>query len=214
MFQNINMMNNFMQTQNLLNMNMKLNNIQSQFNALLTQIQNIGITPNIEILISNISFQFINFGIELLNLSGVNKNINHNHIIKEQINNSINNSIEELNKITFNINCNNMNPQINMVNNSFNNHKYNVVIKEDKGTSKVFVCEDNSTVNELIKRYLTSIGRIDLINRDEQELSFWGYKGDLRIRINTIEKKSKTISEISGGRDTVTINCFTMKNLI
>ena len=208
------MMNNFMQTQNLLNMNMKLNNIQSQFNALLTQIQNIGITPNIEILISNISFQFINFGIELLNLSGVNKNINHNHIIKEQINNSINNSIEELNKITININCNNMNPQINMVNNSFNNHKYNVVIKEDKGTSKVFVCEDNSTVNELIKRYLTSIGRIDLINRDEQEFSFWGYKGDLRIRINTIEKKSKTISEISGGRDSFIINCFTIKNLV
>ena len=208
------MMNNFMQTQNLLNMNMKLNNIQSQFNALLTQIQNIGITPNIDILISNISFQFINFGIELLNLSGVNKNINHNHIIKEQINNSINNSIEELNKITFNINCNNMNPQINMVNNCFNNHKYNVIIKEDRGTSKVFVCEDNTTVKELIKRYLTAIGRIDLINRDEQELSFWGYKGDLRIRINTIEKKSKTISEISGGRDNFIINCFTIKNLV
>ena len=214
MFQNINMMNNFMQTQNLLNMNIKLNNIQSQFNALLTQIQNIGITPNIDILISKISFQFINFGIELLNLSGVNDNINHNNIIKEQINNSFNNSIAELNKIILNINCNNMNPQINMVNNCFNNHKYNVIIKEDRGTSKVFVCEDNSTVNELIKRYLTSIGRIDLINRDEQELSFWGYKGDLRIRINTIEKKSKTISEISGGRDTITINCFTMKNLI
>ena len=60
-----------------------------------------------------------------------------------------------------------MNPQINMVNNCFNNHKYNVIIKEDRGTSKIFVCEDNTTVKELIKRYLTAIGRIDLINRDE-----------------------------------------------
>ena len=208
------MMNNFTQTQNLLNMNMKLNNIQSQFNALLTQIQNIGITPNIEILISNISFQFINFGIELLNLSGVNKNINHNHIIKEQINNSINNSIEELNKITLNINCNNMNPQINMVNNSFNNHKYNVVIKEDNGNSKVFVCEDNTTVEEVIKRYLIEIGRIDLINRDEEEFLFRGYRGNLDIRINTSEKKSKTISEISNGSDNIVILCSKYKNMI
>ena len=206
----MNMMNNIMQTQNLLNMNMKLMNIQSQFNGLLTQIQNNGISPNIDILISNISFQFINFGIELLNLRGDNNNIICNNNIKEQINNSI----SELNKISLNINGNNMNPQFNMVNNSFNNHKYNVVIKEDNGNSKVFVCEDNTTVEEVIKRYLIEIGRIDLINRDEQEFSFWGYKGDLRIRINTIEKKSKTISEIYGGRDTFIINCFTIKNLI
>ena len=44
-----------------------------------------------------------------------------------------------------------MNPQINMVNNSFNNHKYNIIIKEDRGTSKIFVCEDNTTVKEQYK---------------------------------------------------------------
>ena len=110
----MNMMNNIIQTQNLLNMNMKLMNIQSQFNGLLAQIQNNGITPNIDILISNISFQFINFGIELLNLRGDNNNIISNNIIKEQINNSI----SELNKISLNINGNNMNPQFNIVNNS------------------------------------------------------------------------------------------------
>ena len=210
MFQNMNMMNNIMQTQNLLNMNMKLMNIQSQFNGLLTQIQNNGITPNIDILISNISFQFINFGIELLNLRGDNNNIICNNIIKEQINNSI----SELNKISLNINCNNMNPQFNIVNNSFNNHKYNVVIKEDNGNSKVFVCEDNTTVEELIKRYLIEIGRIDLINRDEEEFLFRGYRGNLDIRINTSEKKSKTISEISNGSDNIVILCSKYKNMI
>ena len=210
MFQNMNMMNNLMQTQNLLNMNMKLMNIQSQFNGLLAQIQNNGITPNIDILISNISFQFINFGIELLNLRGDNNNIICNNNIKEQINNSI----SELNKISLNINGNNMNPQFNIVNNSFNNHKYNVVIKEDNGNSKVFVCEDNTTVEEVIKRYLIEIGRIDLINRDEKEFLFRGYRGKLDIRINTSEKKSKTISEISNGSDNIVILCSKYKNMI
>ena len=206
----MNMMNNIMLTQNLLNMNMKLMNIQSQFNGLLAQIQNNGITPNIDILISNISFQFINFGIELLNLRRDDNNIICNNIIKEQINNSI----SELNKISLNINGNNMNPQFNMVNNSFNNHIYNVVIKEDIGTSKVFVCEDNTTVEEIIKRYLIEIGRIDLINRDEKEFLFRGYRGNLDIRINTSEKKSKTISEISNGSDNIVIFCSKYKNMI
>ena len=206
----MNMMNNIMQIQNLLNMNMKLMNIQSQFNGLLTQIQNNGISPNIDILISNISFQFINFGIELLNLRRDDNNIICNNIIKEQINNSI----SELNKISLNINGNNMNPQFNIVNNSFNNHKYNVVIKEDNGNSKVFVCEDNTTVEELIKRYLIEIGRINLINRDEEEFLFRGYRGNLDIRINTSEKKSKTISEISNGSDNIVILCSKYKNMI
>ena len=210
MFQNMNMMNNIMQTQNLLNMNMKLMNIQSQFNGLLAQIQNNGITPNIDILISNISFQFINFGIELLNLRGDNNNIICNNIIKEQINNSI----SELNKISLNINGNNMNPQFNIVNNSFSNHKYNVVIKEDNGNSKVFVCEDNTTVEEIIKTYLIESGRIDLINRDEEEFLFRGYRGNLNIKINTSEKKSKTISEISNGSDNIVILCLKCKNTI
>ena len=107
-----------------------------------------------------------------------------------------------------------MNPQFNMVNNSFNNHIYNVVIKEDNGTSKVFVCEDNTTVEELIKRYLIEIGRIDLINRDEKEFLFRGYRGNLDIRINTSEKKSKTISEISNGSDNIVILCSKYKNMI
>ena len=210
MFQNMNMMNNIMLTQNILNMNMKLMNIQSRFNGLLAQIQNNGISPNIDILISNISFQFINFGIELLNLRGDNNNIICNNNIKEQINNSI----SELNKISLNINGNNMNPQFNMVNNSFNNHKYNVVIKEDNGTSKVFVCEDNTTVDEVIKRYLIEIGRIDLVNRDEKVFHFGGYRGSLEIKINTSEKKSKTISEISNGSDNIVILCSKYKNMI
>ena len=64
----MNMMNNYMLIQNLMNMKYDLTNIESQFNFLLANIQNIGINPEINIQINNISIQFINFGIQMLNI--------------------------------------------------------------------------------------------------------------------------------------------------
>ena len=64
----MNMMDNFMQFQKLMNMKNQLGLIESQFNLLLTHKQNIGIInysyPNL----INISFLFINFGVDLLNI--------------------------------------------------------------------------------------------------------------------------------------------------
>ena len=57
------MVNNNIQPQNLLIMKMKLMNIESQFNSFLNQIQNIPNSPIQEMIISDIPFKFIDFGI-------------------------------------------------------------------------------------------------------------------------------------------------------
>ena len=214
MFQNYNMVNNNIQPQNLFSMQMKLMNIESQFNSFLNQIQNIPKFPIQDMIISDLSFQFIDFGIELLNLTTINNNIIFDNNIKDKINNTI----SKLNQISFNISNNNMNQQLNIMNNPFNNnsfnkHKYNVIIEEEKGTKIPLVCDDNNTVDEVIKKYLTKIGRNDLFDRDEKEFTFWGYKGDFRTRINTQEIKSKTLSEIASISDIIVFRCYTLKNL-
>ena len=165
-------------------------------------------------IISDLSLQFIDFGIKLLNLTTINNNIIFDNNIKDKINNTI----SKLNQISFNINNNNMNQQLNIMNNPFNNnsfnkHKYNVIIEEEYGTKIPVVCDDNNTVDEVIKKYLTKIGRNDLFDRDEKELTFWGYKGYFRTRINTQEIKSKTLSEIASISDNIVFKCYTLKNL-
>ena len=75
MMANIFMMNNNILVQNLMNMKMLLTSIESQFNLLITNTQNMGILPDTYPNLINISNQFINFGIQLLN-TGIQNNNN------------------------------------------------------------------------------------------------------------------------------------------
>ena len=178
MFQNYNMVNNNIQPQNLLIMKMKLMNIESQFNSFLNQIQNIPNSPIQEMIISDIPFKFIDFGIELLNLT----TINNNTIFDNNIKDKINNTIIKLNKISFNICNNNMDQQINLMNNPFNNssfnkHKYNVIIEEEKGTKIPLVCDDNNTVDEVIKKYLNKLEEMIFLTEMKKNSLF----GDTKV---------------------------------
>ena len=201
MFPNMNMMmNNNIQMQNLINMKVQLTNLESQYNSLITQAQNIGIIPNINILINNISLQFINFAIQLLNIGLLNNNMmNDNYNIKKQIDDVI----CKLNFISMNIN---MNQDINMMNiprineNSIktNNQEptyYNVTFQHATWNNSLVVCNRNMTVREMIKIYLIKIGKMEFIDHDEEELSFF-YNGR---RINNNKKdKSKKVYELFG----------------
>ena len=175
MMQNMNMMNNYMLIQNLMNMKYGLTNIESQFNFLLTNIQNIGINPEINIQINNISIQFINFGIQMLNIgTKPNNNISNNFVIKRQIDNIIN----DLKKISMSIPVDNIIQEINLIsfpkeNDQLNSiYKYNVVFEMDNGITKIICADQNITVDELIKKFLTRIGRNDLFDRDREEFRF------------------------------------------
>ena len=75
MMANMFMMNNNILIQNLMNMKMLLTSIESQFNLLITNTQNMGILPDTYPNLINISNQFINFGIQLLN-TGIQNNNN------------------------------------------------------------------------------------------------------------------------------------------
>ena len=187
-------MNNNMHIQNLMNMKLQLSNMESQFNLLLTQIQNMGLFPEISNQINNISFQFINFGIQMLRTG---TQINNNTEIKEQINNAINN----LNNISMTI----PNNIPNIINNEINimpfsgiNENieqvfpikvYNITFVSHTGNRTVIRCEPNKAVDELIKMFLVKIGRVDL-NDNEIIVT---YNASV---LNTYENKMKKLSEI------------------
>ena len=207
MMQNMNMMNNYMLIQNLMNMKYDLTNIESQFNFLLTNIQNIGINPEINIQINNISIQFINFGIQMLNIgTKPNNNISNNFVIKQQIDNIIN----DLKKISMSIPVDNINQEINLIsfpkeNDQLNSvYKYNVVFEMDNGITKIICVDQNITVDELIKKFLTRIGRNDLFDRDTEEFRFI-YNASV---INTREEKLKKVNQIFNDNQTQRIYIF------
>ena len=79
-------MDNNIQLQNILNL--QLESIEFQFNSLFTQIQNLGFIQNTYIQINSISFQILNFGVQMLNLCvQVDDNLRmNNYSTKEQIN--------------------------------------------------------------------------------------------------------------------------------
>ena len=106
------MMNNNILFQNLMNMKKLLTCIESQFNLLLTNTQNMGILPDTYPNLINISNQFINFGIQLLN-TGIqnNNNIANNLDLYQQINNFI----SSLENIKMNI-PNDMMQNMNLIN--------------------------------------------------------------------------------------------------
>ena len=194
------MMNNNILIQNLMNMKMLLTSIESQFNLLITNTQNMGILPDTYPNLINISNQFINFGIQLLS-TGIKNNKNNNNIVNNMdLNQQINNFISSLENIKMNIpnnmmqNMNLMNfPNINENIGIFNNKpKYNVYFTNSSGLKTLIVCDQEETVDELIKKLLTKIGRNDLIGREEQEFKFI-YNAR---RINVNGEKSKKVNEI------------------
>ena len=196
---NMNMMDNMMQFQNLMNMKMQLANIESQFNLLLTNMQNIGLNPDSYNNLNNISFQFINFGIQLLNI-GIprSNNILNNINLNQQIDNIIINlnSIKSTNPFIMNQNMNMINFQNMDKNAELNNNKkiYNFFFTSSSGLKTLIYCDIDITLDELIKMFLIKIGRNDLIGKEQKEFLFL-YDGKT---LNTIENKSKKIFEIFG----------------
>ena len=160
-----------------------------------------GILPDTYPNLINISNQFINFGIQLLN-TGIQNNKNNNIANNMDLNQQINNFISSLENIKMNIpnnmmqNMNLMNfPNINENIGIFNNKpKYNVGFTFSNGLKTLIVCDQEETVDELIKKLLTRIGRNDLIGREEQEFKFI-YNAR---RINVNEERSKGVNEIFG----------------
>ena len=196
---NMNMMDNMMQFQNLMNMKMQLANIESQFNLLLTNMQNIGLNPDSYNNLNNISFQFINFGIQLLNI-GIprSNNVLNNINLNQQIDNIIINlnSIKSTNPFIMNQNMNMINFQNMDENAELNNNKpkYNFLFTSGSGEKTVISCYMDITLDELIKMFLIKIGRNDLIGIEQKEFVFL-YDGKM---LNAIENKSKKIFEIFG----------------
>ena len=143
---------------------MQLTNIESQFNLLLSNMQNMGITPVSYANLNDISFQFINFGTQLLNIGIPRSNNIINYInLNQQIDNIINNlnNIKLNNPINMNQNINVMNFQNMNGNAEMNNNKikYNICFTSDLGLKTLIYCDMDITLDELIKMLLIKIGR-------------------------------------------------------
>ena len=176
MMQNMNMMDNFKQLQDLMNMKNQLTFIESQFNLLLTNIQNMGITnysyPNL----INISFQFINFGVDLLNIGVQYKDDVTNTIdIKSRLEESIK-TLEIINQRYYND----------------SKFFYNVQFNVSNGQRFLISCDSNNTVDYLIKEFLKKVGRYDLFDMEDRIFNFI-YNAK---RFNSRENKQKKIHEI------------------
>ena len=192
------MMNNNILVQNLMNMKMLLTSIESQFNLLITNTQNMGILPDTYPNLINISNQFINFGIQLLNTGIQNNNNIANNL---DLNQQINNFISSLENIKMNI-PNNMMQNMNLINFPninenigifYNELKYSVEFTGSDGKKTVIVCEQEETVDELIKKLLMKIGRNDLFDQaKKKKVMFLCGAGILNIT----EKGSKKVKEI------------------
>ena len=174
------MMNNNNILQSLLLMNSQFKIIESQINNLISQIQNFGVIQNSEKQINNISFEILNFGINMLNLGIQNTNPMMKYNLKEQIDNIIN----QLNNFSNNFTNNNM---MYIPNNSIKNFSFLF-----NGEPIGIVCDGNKTVKDLINKFLIRIGRNDLINNEDNHLTFL-YNA---AKINTNGIKTKKLVEI------------------
>ena len=192
------MMNNNILLQNLMDMKMLLTSIESQFNLLITNTQNMGILPDTYPNLINISNQFINFGIQLLN-TGIqnNNNIANNLDLYQQINNFIsslenikmnipNNMMQNMNLINFP----NINENIGIFNNKL---KYNVKFTGSDGKETLIICDQEETVDELIIKLLMKIGRNDLFDQAKKKKVWFIYNAE---KLNITEKGSKKVKEI------------------
>ena len=174
MMQNMNMMD--YEIQNLMNMKNQLTFIESQFNLLLANIQNQGIAnysyPNL----INLSFQFINFGIDLLNIG-----VQHMDDMTNTMN--IKSQLEESIK------------KLKIINQKYYNDSkffYNVKFNVSNGQRYVITCDSNNTVDYLIKEFLKRVGRYNLFNMENKVYSFIFNA----LPFNTGENKPKKLLEI------------------
>ena len=183
----MNMMDNFTQIQNLINMKNQLTFIEWQFNLLLAQMQNMGITnysyPNL----INLSFQFINFGIDLLNIG-----VQHMDDMTNTMN--IKSQLEESIK------------KLEIINQKYYNDSkffYNVRFDINNGQRYVITCDSNNTVDYLIKDFLKKVGRYDLFDMEDREYIFT-YNART---FNSRENKPKKLNEIFNKSSTQIIDC-------
>ena len=183
----MNMMANFNLIQNLINMKNQLAFIESQFNLALNNMQNMGISPNSYFDLVNISFQFIQFGTQLLRLGiQFNSNLPNNADIKMQLEESIKN-LEDINQKYY------YNTKI----------FYNVNFKVSNGKNYLIACDSNNTVDYLIKEFLKKVGRTDLFNIEGKVYNFI-YNA---LRFNTRDNNKKKLYEIFGYNTTHVIFC-------
>ena len=88
--------------------------------------------------------------------------------------------------------------------------KYNVVFEMDNGVKSIICVDQNITVDELIKKFLTRIGRNDLFDRDTEEFRFI-YNASV---INTREEKLKKLNQIFNNSPTQRIRCLIRHDII
>ena len=170
-----------------MNMKNQLTFIESQFNLLLANIQNQGIAnysyPNL----INLSFQFINFGIDLLNIGVQHKDDMTNTMnIKTQLEESIKN-LEIINQKYYND----------------SKFFYNVRFNVSNGQRYVITCNSNNTVDYLIKEFLKKVGRNDLFDMEDREYNFI-YNA---MKFNSRQNKPKKLNEIFNNSPTQIIYC-------
>ena len=181
----MNMMNNQSQIENLSNMKTELANIESRFNLAINQLQNMGINPGTSYEFICVSLELINFGIQMLSKgTQMNDDRINNIRIKQQI--------EYFGKNLINISTQIPYP------------KYNIKF-EIFGGNNILISEDvDTTVDELIKKFLNKIGRNDLFDREEKEYNLL-YNA---IKLNTKENKSKKLIHIFASNVNPRIECY------
>ena len=173
------------------NAKIQLNNIQSQFTNIETQMQNMGIL-SIGSQIKYLALQILNTGIQMLYIGMHIPCMNINEInfseqiqdIKNQLQNfqlqqpNINTFNNSFNNFPFNdlyMKMNNCNVFNNNFYNNFNqkenknlqNKIMNIIFKSVSGRIRIIVCDHGTTVNEVLEKFLRSIGKPEFINKED-----------------------------------------------
>ena len=172
------------------NAKIQLNNIQSQFTNIESQMQNMGIL-SIGSQIKYLALQILNTGIQMLYIGMHIPCMNINEInfseqiqdIKNQLQNfqlqqpNINTFNNSFNNFPFNDQYMKMNKCIAFNNNFYNNFnpkenknlqikKMNILFESARGNKRNIVCDHGTTVNEVLEKFLRSIGKPEFINKE------------------------------------------------
>ena len=163
----------------------------------LEKLKNKGIDQELVSRLNHISFHFINFGIQMLGI--VIQIIKNNKFdfsdIKERIShtsNHLNNMSNNIQNITI--------PEINNENtekseDSIIYQNYEVKFESySNDIEKLITFAPHITVDDLIKEFLININRKDLLDNEDEEISFY-YDDE---RLDTPERKTKKLNQIFG----------------
>ena len=171
----------------LKNIKQQLGNIDTQFNLLMNQIQDMTSSSvyNMAIQILNIGINMLNIGIQIPNLgNGVfnySLQIENIGIQIQNIGNQIKNNMNNNNKIP---NNNIMMPGKNnndeecikgfkMGDKEANEEEYdnspkiNIIFKTTQGVTHKIVCNYGTTIDEVLKKYLNTVNKPELINQNK-----------------------------------------------